>query len=86
MAVGSRELDLNLVVTQFGATGLLRATSDQMPNLMVTGTDEDDLFGCLGPVLESLFEAQGEKVQLVTLDRTKGPRDLRVHLEVRSIP
>ena len=54
---------LHLTVTEFGATKMLRATSEQMPNLMVTGTDEADLWECLGPVIESLFEAQGERVQ-----------------------
>jgi hypothetical protein len=81
----SRELNLDLIVTEFGATKMLRATSKQMPNLMVTGTDEADLWGCLGPVIESLFEAQGERVQVLTKDRSGGPRNLRVHLEVSPV-
>ena len=78
----TRTLDIALTVSPFGKSGMLRATSEQIPNLIVMGTDDDDLWGCLSPVIESVFNARGETVQVITLDRSKGTRDVRVHLEV----
>jgi hypothetical protein len=74
----TRHLDLSLTITPVGSHGLLRATSDQMPNLIVTGVGNDDLFECLGPVIESLFAAQGERVSSLSVDRVRN----RVRLEV----
>jgi hypothetical protein len=79
-----RQFDLDLTVTPFGANGLLMATSDQMPNLMVTGTDDANLWDCLQPVITSLIEAKGEKVQVMSLDRSRGPRTIRVHVEATA--
>ena len=80
----ARQFDLELTVTPFGEHGLLMATSKQMPNLRVTGTDDTNLWDCLQPVITSLIEAKGEKVQQMSVDRTRGPREIRVHVQVQS--
>jgi hypothetical protein len=79
-----RQFDLDLVVTPFGDHGLLMATSEQMPNLRVTGTDDANLWDCLQPVITSLIEAKGEKVQQISVDRSRGPRTIRVHVQATS--
>jgi hypothetical protein len=76
-----RTFDLDLAVTSFGSTGMLMAKSSQMPNLMVTGTDEEDLFSCLRPVITNLLEANGEIVRGMSIDRTVGPSAIKVHVE-----
>jgi hypothetical protein len=81
-ASGNRTFDLDLEVTQLGTTGLLTAESSQMPNL--TGTDDADLCDCLMPVITSLLEAKGEHVQLMTIDRSRGPRNIRVHVQTTT--
>jgi hypothetical protein len=80
-----RQFDLELNVTPFGDHGLLMATSEQMPNLRVTGTDDTNLWDCLQPVITSLIEAKGEeKVQQISVDRSRGAREIRVHVQVIS--
>ena len=82
---GDREVQFNLTVNEFGATKMLRATSHQFPNLIVTGTDESDLWDCLGPVITSLFKAQGDDVRALSLDRSNGLHDIRVHVKVTAV-
>jgi hypothetical protein len=81
----AREVDLDLTVAEFGISKSLLATSEQMPNLMVTGADDAELWGSLGPVITSLFEAKGERVSYLSLDRSKGPRTIRVHAGLSQI-
>ena len=82
MATDGRHLDLDLTVKPFGKNGLLLATSEQMPNLRVTGTDDADLWDCLQPVITSLVEAAGDRVQSMTVDRSHSPHDIKVHVQV----
>lgn len=83
---GGKTYDLDLEVTPFGTAGMLFAQSPQMPNLMVTGTDDADLWDCLQPVITGLFEATGERVQVLTVDRSAGPREIKVHVELAAKP
>ncbi len=83
-AVDDRDIELHLTVTEFGASKMLRATSQQLPNLIVTGTDDSDLWKCLNPVITSLLQAQGEDVRSISLDRSNGLRDIRVHVKVAA--
>jgi hypothetical protein len=80
-----RQFDLDLKVTPFGDHGCLMATSEQMPNLMVTGTNEANLWDCLQPVITSLIEAKGERVQAMTVDRSRGLHAIRVHVQSASV-
>lgn len=83
---GGKTFDLDLDVTQFGKTGMLFAKSRQMSNLTITGTDEGNLWDCLQPVITSFFEATGERVQFLSVDRSAGPREIKVHVELAAPP
>jgi hypothetical protein len=76
----ARVLDLDLDVTSFGKTGMLKAKGRQMPNLMVVGTDAADLLDCVQPVVASLLEAGGEAVTRMSV--TDGPHVIRVRVEL----
>jgi len=78
--------DLDLDVTKFGTTGMLFAKSRQMPNLTITGTDDADLWDCIQPVITGFFEASGERVQSLSVDRSGGPGAIKVHVELAAIP
>ena len=71
-------LNLELTVIPFGNHGLLMATSEQMPNLRVTGTGEDDLWDCIPGVITGLLEVEGSRVVSLSMDRTPDPRLIKV--------
>lgn len=76
------DMEFRLKVAELGKTKMLQAISRDVPNLIVTGTDDSDLWDCLGPVIMSLFQSDGRSVQSLTLDRSEGARDIRVHIKV----
>ncbi len=80
-----RQIDLDLVVRPFGQNGMLMATSEKMRSLMISGTDEADLWDCLQPAISALFEAKGQRVPAITLDRTGGPDHIRVTAQLHPI-
>jgi hypothetical protein len=78
----AREFDFDLDIAEFGVSKMLRATTQEIPNLIVMGTDDSDLWNCLTPVITNLFGSQGDDVRTLTLAKGAGPRNIRVHIEV----
>ena len=85
-AAGGKTYDLDLDVTKFGTTGMLFAKSRQMPNLTITGTDAANLWDCIQPVITGFFEASGERVQFLSVDRSRAADVIKVHVELATTP